>query len=203
MKPANPHEPELMPQKLSAESPLDDKEAMLINNNVQSLIQKLEMVENEIQDEETLLRQDSDYVRLLSIPNISMEERMEWLRYIFDGRVSDETMALICVLSERVGMSDFSTDIETFMQLLQHKKEVARGIIYSVKPLTEDEVNSFRTKLEQLFHKNVILVNRIDSTLIGGVCISLDGKLIDMSIRKKLEDLHISINDVLSEGEAG
>ena len=44
-------------------------------------------------------------------------------------------------------------------------------------------------KVSDLLGENVKLENEIDKTLIGGVKILIDGKIIDASLRSRLENL--------------
>lgn len=173
-----------------------------LNPGVSTLIEKIETVRDELSEEAELLKQDENFYKLLNIPEVDMNERMEWLRHIFDGRVSEETMALLCILSERIGMYEFYSDIQEYVKLLEAEREKKKGIIYSVTPLDEKTMEKFTKQLKQFFKSDVVLVNRIDPGIIGGVLISVDGKLIDMSLRKKMQDLHLSIDEALrNEGD--
>ena len=55
-----------------------------------------------------------------------------------------------------------------------------------VNPLDKDRLNEFEKQTEKLMGGNVILENRIDKSLIGGVKILVNGKIIDASIRSSL-----------------
>ena len=122
---------------------------------------------------------------------------MKWLRGYFDGAVSDETMALLIILSEKMDQEEFDENLEKYHALLTKAKQTVKGIIYSVEPLDDDTVREFSRQTARLIGKDCVLVNQIDPKIMGGVLISVEDKLIDLSVRKKLEDLHVYIDDGL------
>jgi F0F1-type ATP synthase delta subunit len=61
-------------------------------------------------------------------------------------------------------------------------------------PLTAAQVAKFEEETGKLLSKNVELVNETDHALIGGVSIFIDGKHIDASIRRRLDDLREQIS---------
>ena len=62
---------------------------------------------------------------------------------------------------------------------------VFAGLLVRLKRLEEQTA--------ELIGKPVTLVNMIDEGLIGGVLISADGKLIDASLKKRMEDLSLRL----------
>ena len=79
---------------------------------------------------------------------------------------------------------------------------MATGILYSVTPLSEERVKAFEEKLEKHIGKKVRLLNRIDTSLVGGIRIFIEGQLIDASIRKRLTDLAERIKQRTREEES-
>ena len=76
---------------------------------------------------------------------------------------------------------------------MDEKDGVSRGVVYSVIPLTEENITSLESETGKTLSKNVKLENRIDASLIGGVVVYVDGKLIDLSIKKRLSNLKQTI----------
>ena len=69
-------------------------------------------------------------------------------------------------------------------------------LIISVMPLSDDQMKKFEKDASDLLQKNVRLRNEIDTSLIGGVKLLVDGKLIDASLRSRLDDLRRRIQEV-------
>ena len=60
-------------------------------------------------------------------------------------------------------------------------------------PLKEDRVKELEEDVSKLLGINVRLTNETDPKLIGGFKIFVEGKVIDVSIRKKFDDLESQI----------
>ena len=79
-------------------------------------------------------------------------------------------------------------------RLLYEKEEgYSYGTIYSAVKLQDEQLKKFEEQTSNLLRENVKLENEIDASLIGGIKILIDGKVIDASLRKRLEDLGSSI----------
>ncbi len=112
---------------------------------------------------------------------------------VFSGRISQETLNFLLVLIDKSRMTSFHRIAEEYRKLIDQDQGISLGTIFSVEPLTDIQLRSFEEKTSKLLRKNVRLVNKTDAFLLGGVKIFIDGKVIDASIRKQLQDLEGSI----------
>ena len=60
-------------------------------------------------------------------------------------------------------------------------------------PLDDEELHRLEKQTSMFLKKQVSLINVIDESLIGGFLISVDDKLLDASVKKKIEDMRIRI----------
>ena len=96
----------------------------------------------------------------------------------------EEMYAFIEALSEGLSLFD------------KREENKIKGIVYSAIPLDRETIQRMEIQTSNLIKKDCVLTNRIDEKIIGGFIISIDDKLIDASIRKRMEDmrLHLSYN---------
>ena len=96
----------------------------------------------------------------------------------------EEMYAFIEALSEGLSLFD------------KREENKIKGIVYSAIPLDRETIQRMEIQTSDLIKKDCVLTNRIDEKIIGGFIISIDDKLIDASIRKRMEDmrLHLSYN---------
>ena len=80
-------------------------------------------------------------------------------------------------------------------------EELARGyrgesmaVVTSAVELKEAETVALRAKLEKKLGRKVTLQCRVDPELIGGIRVEVDGRVIDGSIRNKLEEIKEVMN---------
>lgn len=69
------------------------------------------------------------------------------------------------------------------------------GIVESPRPLGESEVAELARSLGARLGKEVLLENRIDEELVGGVRVFVDAKMIDFSVQGRLRGLRRKMMD--------
>ncbi len=67
--------------------------------------------------------------------------------------------------------------------------QIVLAKVFTKDYLTEEQVIKLRKKLELSYQKKVILQNYLDSKVIGGMVVYIDGKKIDYTIRGRLQRL--------------
>ena len=73
--------------------------------------------------------------------------------------------------------------------LLSASQRVMSITVKSAVPLTDEEKQRLKDKLESLNHCTADIQYVVDEALIGGVVIETDGKVIDGSIRNRLQQI--------------
>jgi F-type H+-transporting ATPase subunit delta len=76
-----------------------------------------------------------------------------------------------------------------FRSILEERQKRARAVVTSVVPLTDDIKKQLTEKLKQKFQQEIILENKTDPEIIGGLKIQLGYTVIDATIQRKLEAL--------------
>ena len=80
-----------------------------------------------------------------------------------------------------------------YAELVYESKNISNGTIYSAVELTDGQIKDFNKKTSDLTGKKVTLKNITDKSIIGGVKIIVEGKIIDATIKKRLIDLEESL----------
>ncbi|MDR1271531.1 MAG: ATP synthase F1 subunit delta [Clostridiales Family XIII bacterium] len=127
--------------------------------------------------------------RLLLVPTIPATEKKKAAGAVFEGRLSDIMMNFLYILIEKRRISSWDGIVLTYSRIKDERDGLTKGIIYSVIPIAKSKLAAFEEEVGSLFSKSVKLENRIDESLLGGVRIYVEGKLIDISIRHKLEQM--------------
>lgn len=140
-----------------------------------------------------ILEQEPDLCALIDTLVISAEEKKDVVRSIFEGRISIELLNFLFVMIDKGRTRHFARAIKVYKELYNHEEGFSLGKIFSVEPLSGDRLEKFEAETGKLLRKNIKLDNEIDTGLIGGVKIFIDGKVIDASIRKRLEDMNNTI----------
>jgi len=80
-------------------------------------------------------------------------------------------------------------------QIAEDKGEVAADVV-SAKPLTKTQADKLAKSLKERLGKTVTINATVDETLIGGLIVKVGSKMIDTSIRSKLNSLQNVMKEV-------
>lgn len=136
-----------------------------------------------------IFQQEPEFFQLINYPAISAEEKKKIVKTVFEGKICKELLNLLYVLIDKSRTGRYPGIVKAYKDLVDREEGVTYGTIYSVEPLKEEQLAKFEAELTKLLKENVKLENKLDSSLIGGVKILADGRIIDASIRKRLDDL--------------
>ena len=154
---------------------------------------KKELILEEATEVLGILQQEPDLYAFINYPAISAQEKKAVINNIFGGKICDELLNFIYVLVDKRRTMHFEKMIKVYKKLVDKEEGYSYGTVYSVEPLNEIRMRELEADASKLFASNVILTNEIDPKLIGGIKMLVDGKIIDISIRKKFNDLKNSI----------
>ena len=136
-----------------------------------------------------IFRNEPEFLEFIASPVHAAAEKKETVSKVFEGRVSQELVNLLYVLIDKGRAKHFERIIKRYLELLDESHGFSRGTIYSVAPLTDAQLASIEEQTGKLLKKQVKLENLIDATIIGGIKVYVEGKMIDASIQKRLISL--------------
>ena len=127
--------------------------------------------------------------RLFLIPIVSAMHKKEVAKNVFEGRISQEMLNFIYVLIDKRRVGAFENIRSYYEKFVWEADGLIKGIIYSAVPLEKEKVKAFEEKTGAALGTRVKLDSRVDKSLIGGAKIYIDGKLIDASVKTRLETM--------------
>lgn len=136
-----------------------------------------------------LMKTEPDFHAFINYPAISADEKKKVLREIFEGKICDELMNFLCILVDKRRTMNFEGIIKVYKELIEKEEGVSYGTVYSVVPLSEEKLTQLEKEASKLLRTKVKLTNEIDSKLLAGIKILVEGKIIDASYRKRLDEL--------------
>ncbi|MFA5637878.1 MAG: ATP synthase F1 subunit delta [Anaerovoracaceae bacterium] len=136
-----------------------------------------------------VLDKEHDFLAFINTPVIPAEEKKEVIKKVFENKLSHEMINFLFVLVDKGRTRNLCGIIKAYEKEMNEKDGYARGKIFSVVPLSQEQIISFERETGKLLSRNVKLKNVLDEKLIGGIKILIDGKIIDASIRSRLESL--------------
>lgn len=154
---------------------------------------KADVILEELEGIGVIFQENPDFYEFFSTPVISEHEKKLVAEQVFDGRISQESLNFLLILIDKRRMTSFQRIVKEYQKLINQNHGISLGTIFSVEPLTAMQLSSLEEKTAKLLRKKVKLVNKTDAYLLGGIKIFIEGKVIDASIRKQLQNLEGSI----------
>lgn len=133
--------------------------------------------------------ENPDYTLLLSSPNIPITERLGLMEQAFGGCLPEEVLAFLQLLCQKGHMGEFEAAAQEYRALWQAAARVSDAVITSAVPLSKDQQRRLTQKLEQAFNRTVQATYTVDPSVLGGVVVEMDGKVLDGSLRQRYRDL--------------
>ncbi|NLD10639.1 F0F1 ATP synthase subunit delta [Aminicella lysinilytica] len=148
---------------------------------------------DEVKDEliqlDKIFEKEKDFDKLMINPAISNASKKEMMKEIFEGKISKEVLSFLCILIDKNRQYNFHNIVRQYCDIFDEETGIGEGVIYSAVKLTDAQMKKFQEETGRLLQKNVMLRNKVDTSLIGGVKIFVDGKIVDASLRSRLDKL--------------
>jgi F-type H+-transporting ATPase subunit delta len=126
---------------------------------------------------------------VLANPAIPGERRAEALAEMLGERVSRPIQNLIQLMLRRGRIDDLRRVAVEFRRLDDRRQGITHATATSATDLTQDEVRALTARLEETTGGRIELDVEVDPSLLGGLIVRVGDRLIDGSVRGRLERL--------------
>lgn len=122
-------------------------------------------------------------------PAVPLAQRRALVERLLDGRLQPVALRLVQLLVERGRASGLARVADAYARRLNAHRGVVEATVTSAVPLTDDEMAAVRGRVESMAGSSVELRAQVDPELIGGLTIQVRDRLLDASVRGRLERL--------------
>lgn len=136
----------------------------------------------------TALEENPGYLTLVQNPALPKEERLGLLDTALAG-VHPYVRNLLKLLCERSALALAPGALEQFKSLLYAQRGILPVEAISAVPLTEAQCKALREKLEAKTGKTILLENKLDPSVMGGVKLRYEGRELDGTTAGRLSAL--------------
>lgn len=132
---------------------------------------------------------DPEVSVLIDNPQVDEDELLAFLLSVGEGKIDAQGQNLVKVLMENDRLALLPQISALFEQLKAEEGGELEAEISSAFPLTDAQEKSLASALEARFGKKVAAKVSVDPELIGGVKIAVGDRVIDASVRARLESM--------------
>jgi F-type H+-transporting ATPase subunit delta len=158
---------------------------------------QLAQVEADLEAFQTMLDESADLVRLVRSPVISADDQAKALAAILGkAGISGLTTNFFLLIARNRRMFAVADMLENFRTLLAAERGEVSADIASAHPLTPEQMTALEDALRIQVGKDVQMNTRVDPSLLGGLIVKLGSRMIDSSLRTKLNNLKVAMKGI-------
>jgi len=127
--------------------------------------------------------------RMLANPALPLDQRLGMAKSIFGKSVAQPVLNLIGLMLRRGRIHELPRLAAEFRRLDNARQGITIATAISAAPLTQDEIRALTERLEALTGGRIELEVQVDPSLLGGLVVRVGDRMIDGSVRGRLERL--------------
>lgn len=163
-------------------------ELALENDSVKSYGDALDLVAD-------VFLKNPAYPRLLASFGIPLDERLSALEAAFSGAIPKDVMSFLKLLCEKKRIGEFLACAADYKDMQNEISKISQAKVTSAVTLTDKEKTALKAKLEKVSGHSVIIDYVVDKSILGGLIVEMDGKVMDSSLGKHLKE----VKDVIAK----
>ena len=141
-----------------------------------------------------VINQNPEYMEFLACPSIAVNERTDALTAAFSDALPSHVLSFLCLLCEKGHIKSLPGAVKEYDSLFKAANRIISAEVLSAVELTEQNKQKLNKKLEELYGCKVNMLCSVDKSLLGGVVVKVDDKILDSSLKHRLKSIKEVIN---------
>ena len=150
----------------------------------------------ELDEAAKLLKDNPDYLHLLSTPSIPKKERCGLLDEALRGQVHLYVLNFLKILCEKGTLRELPGCARAYRVCYNQAHGILEAAATTAVAMTEQQVKSLHEKLEKLTGKTIDLKTKVDPAVLGGIRLDIEGTELDGTVQNRLAALRRDIASV-------
>ena len=148
---------------------------------------------DELDEAAKLIRDDPEYLRLLSTPSIPKKERCALLDEAFRGQVHLYVLNFLKILCENGTLRELGGCTRAYRIRYNAAHGILEATAITAIAMTAAQTEQLRQKLETITGKKIDLATKIDPSVLGGIRLDIEGTELDGTVQNRLATLRRNI----------
>lgn len=137
----------------------------------------------------SILKENDEYIELLSSPNIPISKRLSLLDEVFGETCPEYVLSFLKLICEKGRIAVVFDAIEEFEELLAASKRVLNVRVTSAIELSSLQKEGLQKALEKNYRCSVNIDYSIDASILGGIVVESEDKRLDGSVLNRLQQV--------------
>lgn len=159
-------------------------------------------VMQEIDFLQTVLKENSDFEKILMHPEIPKQKKLQLIENVFKGRISDALTGFLRIVVTKGRYENLPDIFAYFIARVKEYKKIGIAQVVSAIPLRDEQKQKIEQKLLETTHYETMEIDyKVEESSIGGLMIRIGDRVVDSTIRSKLSALTGSLMKISLESE--
>ncbi len=139
---------------------------------------------------DAMLGESADLKRLVRSPVFAADAQLKALSAVLDkAGISGTAANFLKVLTNNRRLFAVADVVRDFRALVARFKGEAGAEVTVAEPLSDKNLDALKAALKQVSGKDVTLNVKVDPSIIGGLVVKLGSRMVDSSLRTKLNSI--------------
>ncbi len=141
----------------------------------------------ELGDLRQIVEDNPTFTAFLSDPGISEADRAAVLERVLKGNVSSLMWNFLGVVNQNGRLGKLSEIAGAYDEMLDEMLGKVEVDLTVAKPLSQEQLATAQQKISAALGKEAVLHSYVDDSIIGGIIVRVQDKLLDASVRYQLQ----------------
>jgi F-type H+-transporting ATPase subunit delta len=158
----------------------------------------LDRVADDLRQLAKLLEESADLLRLIRSPVLGRQEQGRAMKAILDKAGVDAlTAKFIGLVAQNRRLFALPAMIKAYLATLAHRRGEIAAEVTSARALSPAQADAVMAALRQAVGSKVSVETRVDPTLLGGMVVRVGSRMVDSSLRTKLQKLELAMKGLV------
>lgn len=143
------------------------------------------------------LTENTEFLTIICHPEMAQDKKLSILNDVFKGGLSKEMMGFLDVLVRKGRIGEILAVLEYFDSQVKEYLKIGVVDVSTPLPLSDEQKKQVEDKLFEVSDYETLEVDyRIDESLLGGMVIRIGNRILDNSIRSKMDAMSRELSKV-------
>ena len=143
---------------------------------------------------QAMIDDSADLRRLITSPVIARDDQARAISAVAErAELADLTCRFVGLVAANRRLFALTDMIRAFRAILAHRRGEVTAEVTSASPLSETQSTAIAEALRASMGSKVSIEARVDPELLGGLVVKVGSRMVDSSLRTKLQKLQIAL----------
>jgi len=159
-------------------------QALFLSAKEKGLLDKLYEQLGDLRD---LVSKDNSLLNFLAAPQVLEETKKSMVREVFSGRTEQLVVEFLVVLIDKSRANFLVEIIDEFRRLVEAEQGLGRITVVTAVPMADNERTRLIEKMAAKTGLRIVIEEKVDPSILGGMIVILYDEIIDGSVRHGLD----------------